>query len=83
MDIYSEAQKEKEECTPPVGFNVCEYDPMGRSGDNLTVWKWFEDRESAEQYADSQRAKGATMYVLGKDDHNTNPTTKNNSSEKK
>ena len=82
MDFYSEAQKEKEECTPPVGFNVCEYDPMGRSGDNLTVWKWFEDRESAEQYADSQRAKGATMYVLGKR-VDTKPTKKDSSLEKK
>jgi len=82
MDFFSEAEKEKEECTPPVGFNVCEYDSMGKPGDNLTVWKWFEDRLSAEAWADTQRAKGVTMYVLGKDD-NTNPTTKNNSSEKK
>jgi len=82
MDIYSEAEKEKEECTPPVGFNVCEYDPMGRNGDNLSVIKWFEDRTSAEQYADSQRALGATMYVLGKG-VDTKLTKKDNSSERK
>ena len=65
--IYKAAQQERDECTPPVGFNVCEYDPMGRNGDNLTVWKWFEDRGSAEAYADTQRAQGAIMYVFGKE----------------
>jgi len=83
MDFYSDAEKEKEECTPPVGFNVCEYDSMGRPGDNLTVWKWFEDRVSAEEYADSQRAKGVTMYVLGKKNDNVESTKKDSSSEKK
>ena len=83
MDFYSEAQKEKDSCTPPVGFNVCEYDPMGKSGDNLTVWKWFEDRLSAEAWADTQRDKGVTMYVLGKIDGDTEPTKKESSSEKK
>lgn len=64
--FFEEAQQERDSCTPPVGFNVCEYDPMGRSGDNLTVCKWFEDRVSAEAWADIQRAKGVTMYVFGK-----------------
>jgi hypothetical protein len=79
MDFYSDIKKEKDSCTPPVGFNVCEYDPMGKPGDNLTVWKWFEDRISAETWADTQRAKGATMYVFGKGDGESEPTTKDTS----
>jgi hypothetical protein len=67
IGIFKAAQQERDECTPPVGFNVCEYDPMGKHGDNLTVWKWFEDRLSAEQWADTQRDKGATMYVFGEE----------------
>jgi hypothetical protein len=55
---------------------------MGRPGDNLTVWKWFEDRVSAEAYAESQRALGGTMYVFGKETE-TESTTKDNSLEKK
>ena len=56
---------------------------MGKSGDNLTVWKWFEDRLSAEAWADTQRDKGVTMYVLGKIDGDTESTKKESSSEKK
>jgi len=65
--LFKAAEQERESCTPPVGFNVCEYDPMGKNGDNLTVWKWFEDRLSAEAWADTQRAQGATMYVFGEE----------------
>lgn len=55
---------------------VCYYDKWKKIGENLILWKWFATEGKAESYAESKRAEGDTMFVLGK----RNQTPKKNNS---
>ncbi len=63
-----DARRQRDELTPKTGWNVVEYDPMGRNDDNISLWKWYPTRQEADAEALKQQGFGAQMYIFGNED---------------